>query len=296
MFVDAIEKVAEYTRPIHILTREYGSNEVMPGAATLFFVNELGQAVTCKHVAVLIAQAEQVDKHYKEFKKERDTLAGSGGKYKRKLRELEQKYQYKDGITVQIKNNFLGCVDKMSSFEIIMHPTDDVAVIKFKGFEKLPYKGHTTFLKDSSLIKQGKFLCRLGFPFPEFSNFKYNESNDDIEWTGEGKKETPRFPIEGMITRMLLGADGTTKGIEISTPGLRGQSGCPLFDHEGVVYGMQSSTHHLHLGFDIKDKEIREGSKLKKVSNHPFLHLGNCVHVDIIKSFLKEKGIKFYEN
>ena len=103
MFVEAIEKVAEYTRPIHILTREYGSNEVLPGATTLFFVNELGQAVTCKHVAILIAQAEQVDKHYEEFKKERDALTGSGGKYKRKLRELEQKFQYKEGVTVQIK-------------------------------------------------------------------------------------------------------------------------------------------------------------------------------------------------
>lgn len=139
-------------------------------------------------------------------------------------------------------------------------------------------------------------MCRLGYPFPEFTNFKYNEETDDIEWTSEGKKDTPRFPINGMITRRLVNADGTVHGIEISTPGLRGQSGAPLFDEDAVVYGMQSQTHHLHLGFDIKDKEIREGSKIKKVSNHPFLHLGNCVHVDIIKSFLKQHNIKFYEN
>lgn len=296
MFVDAIEKVAGYTRGLHTITREYGNNVAIPGAATLFFVNELGCAITCKHVAVLIAQVDQVNNNFQKFKNERDALTGSGGKYKKKLRELEQKYKYTDGITIQIKNTFMNCVDKMTGFEVYLHPTDDVAIIKFQGFEKLPYKGYATFLKDASYIKQGKFLCRLGFPFPEFSNFGYNEEKDDIEWTGDGKKDTPRFPIEGMITRGILDANGAKKGIEMSTPGLRGQSGGPLFDQNGVVYGMQSSTHHLHLGFDIKDKEIREGSKIKKVSNHPFLHLGNCVHVDIIKSFLKEKEFKYYEN
>jgi len=297
MFVEAIKRVSKYTRPIYTITREYESNVVLPSTATLFFVNEFGYAVTCKHVALLIASAEQVNKHYEEFKKERDALTGSASKYKRKLRELEKKYKYKRGITVQIKNNFINCVDKMNSFKIIMDPTDDIAVIKFQGFGDLLYRGYATFLKNSSLIKQGKFLCRIGFPFPEFSNFKYDESNDDIRWMDEGKKETPIFPIEGMVTRMLLGVDNIAiKGVEISTPGLRGQSGCPLFDYEGIVYGMQSSTHHLHLGFDIKDKEIREGSRIKKVSNHPFLHLGNCVHLDVIKGFLRQHNIKFYES
>ena len=90
--------------------------------------------------------------------------------------------------------------------------------------------------------------------------------------------------------------NGIITGIELSTPGLRGQSGGPLFDQKGVVYGMQSSTYHVHLGFDIKDKEIRENGRAKKVSNHPFLYLGRCVHVDVIKAFLKEKSTKFYEN
>jgi hypothetical protein len=55
MFVNAIEKVADYTRGPHTITREYDNNIVVHSAATLFFVNELGHAVTCKHVAVLIA-------------------------------------------------------------------------------------------------------------------------------------------------------------------------------------------------------------------------------------------------
>jgi hypothetical protein len=243
----------------------------------------------------LIAQADQINNNFQNFKKERDALTGKAGKYKRKLRELEQKYKYEPKITIQIKNHFMNCVDNLSGFKMIMHPTEDVAIIEFDGFQKLLYNGYATFLKDASLIKQGKFLCRLGFPFPEFSNFEYSEEKDDIEWIEQGQKNTPRFPIEGMITRKVMGATGVPNGIEMSTPGLRGQSGGPLFDQNGIVYGMQSSTHHLHLGFDIKDKEIRDGGRIKKVSNHPFLHLGNCVHVDIIKNFLKEKNVKFYE-
>jgi len=293
MFVDAIEKVKQFTRPIYTISREYGSNDVIPGTATLFFVNEEGYAITCRHVASIIVQANAISKQYSDFKKEEAGLPTSG-KYKRKLRELEQKYKYKTGITIQVKSRFVDCVDKFSNMSIMTHPKYDLAILKWEGFTKLVYKEYATFLKDSSSVKQGKMLCRLGYPFPEFTNFKYNDKAEDIEWVQGGKNTTPVFPMDGMITRRLL--DNTAViGIEMSTPGLRGQSGGPLFDESGIVYGMQSSTHHLHLGFDIKDKEINSGSQKKKVSNYPFLHLGNCIHVDLIKSFLKEKDVKFYE-
>lgn len=293
MFVEAIKKVSEFTRPIHTIKREYGSDSVIPGAATMFFVNELGVAITCKHVAKIIVQANAVNSQYSQFKKERESLPVSS-KFKRKIKELKQKNKYQNNTTVQIKNTFVDCVDKFDSFEIFNHPIYDLALIKFNGYANLRYKNYAVFLKDETQVQQGRYLCRLGYPFPEFSNYKYNSEKDDIEWTSEGQSGTPRFPIDGIITRQILN-EGKIVGIELSTPGLRGQSGGPLFDTDGKIYGMQSMTHHLHLGFDIKEKEIFEGSKKKKVSNHPFLHLGNCVHVNVIKSFLKEKDIKFYE-
>ena len=64
---------------------------------------------------------------------------------------------------------------------------------------------------------------------------------------------------------------------------------------EGRVYGMQFATNHLHLGFDMKDKELIIDGKRTKVSNSPFLHVGICVHVDKIKEFLREKDIRFTE-
>ena len=293
MFVEAIKKVSEFTRPIHTITREYGSDSVIAGAATLFFVNELGVAITCKHVAEIIAKTDAVNSQYSQFKKERESLSGSK-KFKVKLKKLEQKYKYQNNITTQIKGKFNDCVDKFDGFDIVNHPIYDLALIKFNGYTNLNYKNYAVFLKDETQVQQGRYLCRLGYPFPEFSNYKYNPEKDDIEWTSDGQTGTPRFPIDGIITRHLLN-EGKIVGMELSTPGLRGQSGGPLFDTDGKIYGMQSMTHHLHLGFDIKEMEILEGSKKKNVSNHPFLHLGTCVHVNVIKSFLKENNIKFYE-
>jgi hypothetical protein len=143
-------------------------------------------------------------------------------------------------------------------------------------------------------VKQGKFLCRLGFPFPEFTNFRYQEAADDIEWTQEGNIHSPRFPLEGMITRHLADAQGIY-GIELSTPGLRGQSGGPLFDEKGLVYGMQFSTKHMHLGFDMENKEVMIGGRVKHINDYSFLHLGQCIHASAIKAFLREHGVRYYE-
>lgn len=175
-----------------------------------------------------------------------------------------------------------------------MHPFADLAIIRFKGFSQIYYQSFAKFIADDTLTRPGRMLCRLGFPFPEFNNFSYNYQKDDIEWTREGNPRSPSFPIEGIITR-LIAQQGIIAGIEMSSPGLRGQSGGPLFDADGLVYGMQSSTRHLHLGFDLENHEIPAGAGTKKVTNMPFLHVGQCVHVSIIKSFLKEFNVTYSE-
>ena len=74
MFVNAIEEVGKFTRPIHTLTRNYNDKQVLPGAATLFFVNELGVAITCKHVMDLIGNRANINLHYENFKKEKQAI------------------------------------------------------------------------------------------------------------------------------------------------------------------------------------------------------------------------------
>ncbi len=295
MFESAIENVSRFTRPLHSITRTYGGL-VLPGTSTFFFVNDNGVAITCKHVLNLIPSADKINQTFLNFKAERDKLP-KDNKYKRLLQGLEAKYKYSKETTVQLKNNFLNCFDKIDQIVYHTHPTLDLAILEFKGFNKIFYTSHATFIKDSKTIKQGKYLCRIGFPFPEFKNFRHNPDTDDIEWTTTDNPNSPSFPIDGIVTRFVGDPNaGGIVGIEMSTPGLRGQSGGPLFDIQGIVYGMQFATNHLHLGFDIMDKEIIHDGKKSKVSNYPFIHVGICVHVEKIKEFLIQHNIAFTES
>ncbi len=294
MFVKAIEQASKYTRPIHTISRMVNNKDVVRGAATLFFINEEGYALTCKHVIHLLAESDKVNKKFNLFKKEFQELP-KNGEYPSKVEALKKSYELNEGSLLQMKNRFIDCVDTLTGFTWHLHAEHDLAILKFNGFNRLMCNEFATFKKDESEIKQGKFLCRLGYPFPEFNNYIYRPEIDDIDWTRNGNEKSPSFPIEGMITRFVGDKSGKISGIEMSTPGLRGQSGGPLFDQEGIVYGLQSRTKHLHLGFDLENHEIQQGSKKKKINDYSFIHLGECVHVSVIKEFLREHNVKFQE-
>lgn len=291
MFVEAIRKAGTFTRPVRFISRNYTDKTVIPGTATLFFVNESGYALTCRHVAAEIIHAEKVNKNYSEFRRELSNLK-KDGKFNAGKQFAERRHGLSSGRTAQLKVSFDG-VKGLRSFTTIISEKYDLALIRFDCDPALRTE-HAVFLKDTSLIQPGKMLCRLGFPFPEFTNFIYDEQKDDIFWTQEGHAATPQFPIEGMVTRHVGEAGGTITGIEMSTPGLRGQSGGPLFDRNGIVYGMQSKTQHLHLGFDKKEEKMLVNGREEIINNQPFLHVGHCVHADIIKAFLDEHKVKYY--
>jgi len=294
MFKTAIEKVGGFTRAIHFISNLYGEKEILPGAATLFFVNEDAVAITCKHVSSLIRQAGEISTKYLAFLEEKKQLNKSGS-YNKKLKELKEKYGYDNpGNACQFLYQLVNCVDQVTTIDVIEHPDADLAIMKLKGFINKQYEGYAVFAKNSNELQPGLFLCRLGYPFPEFSNFIYNETDEKINWSSQPTRVV-RFPIDGMVTRHIASPDGKVSGVELSTPGLRGQSGGPLFDQQGLIYGMQSMTNHLHLGFDMKNQEIISGGKKLKITNQPFLHVGHCVHVDVIKEFLKTNGVKYYE-
>ena len=293
MFVQAIETAAQFTRAIHTISRNYGSTDIQAGAATLFFINVDGWAYTCKHVAQQLEAGGTLQTKAEDFKKELSARLGETKKSKL-LRELEKKYGYSKKSPFELHNRFMDCIDGNLGLKIIKHSKVDAALIKFEGYTQLKCNSFPVFPSDSSDLKQGIPLCRLGFPFPEFTNYAYNDKSDTIEWTTVGRVATPRFPIEGMVTRRILGPDGNVYAFEMSTPGLRGQSGGPAFDMDGKVWGMQFATAHLDLNFDVEQEVLRGGTK-KLVKDSAFLHVGACIHIDVLKSFMRDNNVQFAE-
>jgi len=295
MFVEAIERVNEFTRPVHIITRLYNQSEILPGAATLFFVNENGYAVTCRHVAEIIVNSMSVQRHYNQFNAERLKYQRHH-QYKQYLQQLEKQFGLRLGTVVGQKMEFINCFENLTQIDVTYHDKYDLALVKFTTSGRNLYGKPAEFLADNTTAKPGKSLCRLGYPFAEFRNFRYNAEIDDIEWDRSVPLHTtPAFPIDGIMTRYINDEAGKIFALELSTPGLVGQSGGPLFDTEGTIYGMQQSTRHLHLGFDMVDRDVWIGTHRAKVSNHPFLHVGVCISADIIKEFLRKHNVKFYQ-
>ena len=109
----------------------------------------------------------------------------------------------------------------------------------------------------------------------------------------------PFFPNDGIFTRVVdVAIDPTTSNvppppfplrfIETSSPGLRGQSGGPVFDCKGTVWGIQSRTIHYPLGFS---PPVPGGKPHEK--EHQFLNVGWAVHVETIVGALRHSGIAF---
>ena len=79
--------------------------------------------------------------------------------------------------------------------------------------------------------------------------------------------------------------------IETTSPGLRGQSGGPIFDKEGVVWAVQSKTLSMPLGFNSE----YESEGRKRQAPEQFIHVGLGTHIQHIRELLQSKNVAFEE-
>lgn len=266
MFVEALETVGGYVRPIFTIARRYNTSDIAPGSATMFFINEDGWALTTRHIAKMIREASALDTNYTAFRKDRDAISPDAN-YDDELKLLETKYRLSEKKVAQMKVSFFDCVDRINGFEVKISGKYDLAAIHLTGYSSILYQGHAVFSDTPEDINPGKFLCRVGYPFAEFQNYEYDPETDDIKWSSKGHRFSSRFPAEAMMTRLSAGAEGIN-GIELNAQAMLGLNGSPLFDEKGLVYGMQTG-----------------GNKSR---------LTLCLHGAIIRDFLEKEHIPYY--
>ncbi|MEW5917981.1 MAG: hypothetical protein AB1762_16380, partial [Gemmatimonadota bacterium] len=138
-------------------------------------------------------------------------------------------------------------------------------------------------------MRQGTSLSRIGYPF---NDVKVTRDPATQQYAFQ-HISVPIFPIEGILTRQIDAGQhplGYQEGyIETSSPGLKGQSGGPILDTKGRVWGIQSRTLNLSLGFD-PEVPAEDGKKPKR-REHQFLNVGWGTRPEAVVGLLREVDV-----
>ena len=288
MFTNAVAKVSGTIRPMHIIRRRFGDDAILPDIATIFFVNENGCAITSKRTANILTAANAAEQQYRAYLDRKAALPHDES-YRFAQKRLESDMKLTKDSVVQIRFAFMGCAKGNVRVTCVPHPKYDLALLKFSAENGFLYREHVTFAE--SAPKQGQTVCRVGFPLPEFNNFRLNKEQNTIEFTDMGKNVSSMLALDGMVTRYL--SDGERAfGIETTNAGPVGMNGAPLFDAEGHVVGLQSGIGLMMLGADIK---MNLPNSSEPYVDHGAMHLAVHTHLDVIKDFLRAQNVMYYE-
>jgi hypothetical protein len=287
MFSKSYEIARQYTKPVIISSRTLDKKVDCGGGAFVILNNE-GWIITVAHLfetnlkrqndQPLIAKYEQDVKEIEE-----DPKLKSHTKTK-KISKL-----HKDIKWITIDSYWWGG-DGIHLSDVKIFPEIDLAVGRLDPFSpdiaiKYPK------IKNPDELNPGTSLCKLGFPFHQITG-TFDEQKSTFVLS-PGALPLPLFPIEGILTRFRMNgktSDGKydKQFIETSSPGLRGQSGGAIFDTNATVWGIQSYTDHLPLGFS--PKILKNG---KEIEENQFINVGCGVHPNTIVQVLTDHGIKF---
>ena len=287
MFAAAYKMASQFTAPVIVSVRAYdGSVKCSLGAFVV--LSSEGWAVTAAHVFNPLLLRQQHAKEIASLRaQEKDFHEDSNLSGSQKRKRLKKLHSDPNWIT---NVSFYWGQDGIQHQDVKPLPEGDLVAFRLQPFDPGAITAYP-ILKDPSDLAPGTSLCKLGFPFHEVkATFDESTSSFTLDPTA---LPVPRFPIEGIYTRDInigQSKDGkyNLKLLETSTPGLRGQSGGPIFDTNGTVWGIQSRTHHLALGFSPKvNKNGRE------VEENQVLNVGWGVHPELLTEFLSDNGIRF---
>lgn len=286
MFAEAAQVAKQFTRPI-VTSMRYCSGRVSTVIGAYVAVSN-EWAVTAGHVIQFAINYDQGKGRVKEWESEMETITSDvslhEGAKKKRIRDLDSKF--KPDELIRNLSIWMGH-DAIRAIRYAIAPQADLGVISMEGVPTGYFGAAPKFRGVEP--RMGTSLLRFGYPFHQIAA-EYDETADTFSFK-PGSLPIPIFLMEGIAARMQDHGNSSQgvpiRFLEVSTPGLRGQSGGPVLDRDGVVWGIQSHTMHVPLGFHAK-AEI-DG---KKVEEHQFLNVGVATDAQTVIELGRLAGVE----
>lgn len=295
MFRSANTLARAFTRPL-IMSRMTVSGACSASIGAFVVVNGDGWIVTAAHILDhILAMSHEEREYLQHQRKESEIRADTALDEKSRRRQLQALGKLRPDGTARASAWFAGVGDSLE--QITRISAVDLGIAKLTNFVSAHITSYPKFKADGPDCVPGASLCKLGFPF-----YQGRPSWDDVAgvFSYPPQDLSPCcFPMEGIFTRtqQVIPQDAEGNAIsspfpleylETSTPGLKGQSGGPIFDVNGTIWALQCLTTHIPLGFSppvtINGKESVE---------HQFINLGMGPSAKTITAVLTDLGISF---
>lgn len=286
MFALAVERANAFTQPVVISWRLL-NEEVRSGCGAFVVLNSDGWIATAAHVFDISRIAEEHQTEKAKYDAEVDKIRADATLKSKKIRDLINRVPHNQEWIVGY--DYFWNVAGVSVTDIYMEHGCDLAVARLQPFDATWIAQYPILKDPTAPMPVGTSLCRLGFPFHAISATYDKATNTFI--LGKGVLPVPRFPNDGIHTQVVdwthpNGSSG--KFIQTSTPGLKGQSGGPIFDTSGRIWAIQCKTRSLPLDFQVTVKHNG-----KDIVEHQVMNVGLGAHVSELMRILDSRGIAY---
>ena len=287
MFANAYKIVKHFTHPV-IISRRFFDKTVECECGAFIVINDEGWIITVNHLFesffVFQAHAQEISGYYEKVRSIQEDERLDAKRKRKKVGQIKVNPKWITNYSF-----WWGC-DGVQLQDLKRIPEGDWAIGRLEPFDSKAISVYPV-LKDPKDINPGTSLCKIGYPFYQVEA-TFNETTNTFG-LAPNTLPLPRFPIEGIFTRNIIAeksrdARYEIKFLETSSPGLRGQSGGPIFDSKGTVWAVQCRTVHFPLGFNPKIK--KNGHEIEE---NQFLNAGIGVHPELLIAFLKDNNVKF---
>ena len=287
MFAHACRQATGFTRPV-VISRRYFDRSTDCGCGAFVVINDEGWIVTAAHLLSAYGRIQQDTEEIIEYYHTIHTIEQEDGvpmgeKFE-KIRSLQDNPKWITNLS------YWWGMDGVQLTDIRPLPEGDLVLGRLSPFDRGAWPVYPVF-KSPVDLGVGTALCKLGYPFQKV-HATFREANNSFELS-PSVRTLACFPMEGLYTRTLVAGESgdgryAIKFLETSSPGLKGQSGGPILDANGTVWGVQSRTDNYTYGFITRVE--RDG---REVEQEQCVNLGIGIHPELIVAFLADNGIRF---